>query len=324
MILEDRIYGKEEVKEKILIDLINSPELERLKGVSQLGLPEKYSSKKGFSRYEHSLGVFLLVRKLGATIDEQIAGLLHDINHLSFSHVIDWVLGDPTKEDHQDKNYASFLKNSLIPKILSKYNFDFSYFLNLDKFSLVEKEAPSLCADRIDYSLREMNVDGNCEISQRIFENLAVKENQIVFKNWEYASLFAKEYSSLQNNSWGSEDSRARHFILSEVLKKSFKEKILKLEDLKNSEEEILNHLENSSDSFIKNYLNLLRDGFELLDDSNGFELKKKFRYIDPEILFNGFYKSLSNFSNEYSNFLNQEKRKYFLENQRRVIPKRK
>ena len=39
------------------------------------------------THFEHSLGAFILVRRLDAALDEQIAALLHDASHTAFSHV---------------------------------------------------------------------------------------------------------------------------------------------------------------------------------------------------------------------------------------------
>lgn len=324
MILEDRIYGREKIDEKILIEIIKSKEFERLKGVSQLGLPEEYYIKKGFSRHEHSLGVFLLLRKLGASLEEQVAGLLHDINHLSFSHVIDWLLGDPTKDDYQDKNYFNFLKKSSLPSLLEREGFELDLFSDLSKFVLLEREAPSLCADRIDYSLREISIDGDEKKAKNIFNDLIVREKQVMFRSLEYANLFAKEYSSLQINSWASEKSRSRYFILSEILKESFNKKIISLKDLEKPESEILNNLEIADNYLINKNLNLLKKGFDLVEDEKGISLNKKFRYIDPEISINGSYKKLSEISSEYFNFIEKEKIRNNFTTKFKIVPLKK
>lgn len=308
MKIEDLIYGEEEIKEEILIDLINSKELQRLKGVSQLGLPDKYSLKKGFSRYEHSLGVLILLRRLGASLDEQIAGLLHDVNHLAFSHIIDWVFGDPSEEDYQDKHFFSFLKNSSIPNILEKYGFPLNTLEHFEKYTLLEQKAPRLCADRVDYSLRELATDGFIEISKKIFMNLKNFEGTITIKDLEIGKLFYDKYSHLNKYFWSGEEFRTRYFIFASILKKSFEKNLLIFEDLVKSEEEIINILLNSKDEFIMQNLNLLVEGFDLIEDGCGIELKTKFRYIDPEILFGGNYEKLSNLSKEYQKIIEEEK----------------
>ena len=287
-----------------MIDLINCDSIQRLKNVSQFGIPKEYYHKKfDYTRYEHTIGVFILLRKLGATLEEQIAGLLHDISHTAFSHVIDWVLGDSKKEDYQDNVFFEFLKNSEIPSILKKYQIDENIFSNLKNFTLLEKEIPSLCADRIDYTLRELFKEGS-QITKKIFFDLVVKDNQIVFKNKDNAEIFAKEYLQLQTQHWAGDQAKARYFILSNLLKHSMNKKIISLTDLYSSEKFILNKLENSDDNFILENLGLLKNGFEVLESSDGIELKKKFRYVNPEIFLGEKIYLLSDLSSNYSSLI--------------------
>jgi hypothetical protein len=308
--IEDRIYGKEEIKDKVLIDLINSESIQRLKDISQLGMAKEYSHVGWFSRFEHSLGTMILLNRLNASLDEQIAGLIHDSNHTTFSHVIDWVLGDPTKEDHQDKTYESFIKNSEISEILEKHSFNCDFILNYKNFRLLERELPSLCVDRIDYCLREMSmIKEKSSLVKKIINDLSVKDNQIVFKNKEIAELFGKEYSERQKLNWGSDQTRAGYVILANILRNALDKKIINLDDFKGTETPLLNKLYLSKDKFILNNLNLLKKGFTTEEDDGGIELKTKFRYIDPEVSLNGFYKKLSEISEDYLKIIKTEKK---------------
>ena len=59
MKIDDVIWGDFEIKENVLIELINCKSIQRLKRISQHGC--KQDRKWGqFTRYEHSIGVFLL------------------------------------------------------------------------------------------------------------------------------------------------------------------------------------------------------------------------------------------------------------------------
>ena len=49
------------------------------------------------TRYEHSVGVMLLARRVGGGLREQVAALLHDVSHTAFSHVIDHVFHDQAR-----------------------------------------------------------------------------------------------------------------------------------------------------------------------------------------------------------------------------------
>ena len=157
MDIQDRIYGKFEINEKVLTELIESPAIQRLKGINQFGMPQRFYPYPGFSRYEHSIGVMLVLRKLKANIEEQVSGLIHDVSHTAFSHLVDWVIGDREKEDHQDKNLQKIVSLSTIPEILQKHNLDSEKVIEIKNYRLLERPTPYLCADRIDYALREFH-----------------------------------------------------------------------------------------------------------------------------------------------------------------------
>jgi len=304
----DNIYGEEEIDGKVLIDLINSQELQRLKNISQMGLPQEYYHKPVFSRYEHSVGVLILLRRLGANLNEQIAGLLHDISHTAFSHTIDWVIGDPTKEDYQDNNYLKVLENSSIPEILMRHGINYKEMSNLEDFSLLEKEIPGLCADRVDYAIREFKYWLNPEIVGLCVGNLINYNGQIAFKSKEVAKNFAEHYLRCQNEHWAGDEAKVRYEIFANILKKALEKEIISLQDFNKIDEEIIKKLKESLDKEILNKLDLLEKKLIIKEDKAGILLRKKFRYVDPEVLINNQIKRLSEISKEYAERLEKEK----------------
>ena len=110
----DRVYGEFEITEPVILELINSASLQRLKDVDQAGYrplwvkPDVDTGEYDHSRFAHSVGVYLLLRKYGVSLEEQIAGLIHDISHSAFSHCIDYILnsGSEKKHDHQDNIFV--------------------------------------------------------------------------------------------------------------------------------------------------------------------------------------------------------------------------
>src|SRR5207237_6182368 len=105
----DRVYGDVAIEEPGILDLIGSPTFERLKGVRQAGPSALTFPFKNVTRFEHSLGVFLLLRRLGADRREQVAGLLHDISHTAFSHAVDFVFASE-EQDHHERLKPEFLQ----------------------------------------------------------------------------------------------------------------------------------------------------------------------------------------------------------------------
>ncbi len=153
MIVSDIIYGDYNV-DHVLAELIMSKPVQKLKGIHQGGASYLVNEEWNVTRYEHSVGVMLLIKKLGGSIEEQIAGLLHDVSHTAFSHVIDFVL-ENKEEDYHEKIYQKVIIDSEIPCILKKHGYDYKDILfNESKWTLLEQPAPELCADRVDYTLR--------------------------------------------------------------------------------------------------------------------------------------------------------------------------
>lgn len=98
---QDRVYGPSSIEDSGILELIDCPTFQRLKGVRQAGPSALAFRFKDVTRFEHSLGVFLLLRRLGADPREQIAGLLHDISHTAFSHAVDFIISSQEQDHHE-------------------------------------------------------------------------------------------------------------------------------------------------------------------------------------------------------------------------------
>ena len=81
----DPIYGTVDIPEPVLLDLMQTQAVHRLHGVLQHGVSALVGVTVPTSRFEHSMGVMLLVRRLGASLEEQIAALLHDVSHTALA-----------------------------------------------------------------------------------------------------------------------------------------------------------------------------------------------------------------------------------------------
>lgn len=309
MKLFDKIYGEEEVNENVLIELINSKDMQRLNGITQQGMPREYWFAPVFTRYEHSLGVLILLRRLGASIEEQIAGLIHDVSHTAFSHVVDWVFGDPSKEDYQDNAHLEVIQNGEVGKILKKYNFNVEEIADLDRHTLLEKELPFVCADRLDYALREILHFESRESIDFILNSVKNEEGKIVFTNSKAAFVFAENFAKCQRELWAAPDPRLRYHILSSALKEAIDEGIISKEDFMSTDWEIIKILEKKGSSRILDKLNILKKKINYVESKEGIKLVKKFRYVNPLVLVNGELKELNKVSVDYERSLRvQEK----------------
>lgn len=305
MIIEDRIYGRFEITEPVLIDLINTPTVTRLKGISTRGYPEFVDSevRNNYSRYEHSVGCMLLLRMLGAGIEEQIAGLLHDVSHSAFSHIIDWVFGDPEVQSHQDSILKDYINKSEIPTILQKYGIDASKISCLEEsesFGLLERKIPGLCADRLDYSLRDMKYTFKIDVKYFI-DNLTVHNNRIVFKSYKPAHEYALAYARCHKHIWAEPSNILRYVVISEFLKKALASKVISYDDFYKDEKQLIEIINTNAEGSLKEEMSRAFGKLHFKQEANGnIRLKTKFRYVDPEFLDNGKVQKVTDVNKDY------------------------
>ncbi len=312
MTLRDKIYGVFKIDDAVIIELLESPSLLRLKKISQYGVPDKYYHLKNYSRYEHSIGVMLLLRKLGATLEEQAAGLIHDVSHLAFSHIADWVFSDGNKgnEDLQDTLMEEFIRDGKIATILTKHGFSVDRLLNEENYPLLEKKIPDLCADRVDYAMREFIYWLNPGIVKKCLDGLINYNGEIVFNDREEAFIFASAFLGLQTKHWGGFESMVRYHLFSEALKLAVREGVVKKKDFYKDEPFILAKLENQKSPEIEDILNLLKKrNLKEYEISSSKKVFKKFRYVDPKVVVDGKLVKLSSLSQKFTKLLDKNRK---------------
>lgn len=179
--INDPIYGSFELPQ-IFEDLLKSTAVQRLSKIHHSGAIFLVNSEICHTRLDHSIGVMLLIRLLGGTELEQLAGLLHDLSHTAFSHVGDYVF-DNKEETYHELLYESVIRNSDLPMMLEKHGYQLQHLLD-GGFSLLEQPLPGLCADRLDYTLRD-SIHAKlitCQHARSFIKHLAIEDNKIVIK----------------------------------------------------------------------------------------------------------------------------------------------
>ena len=312
MKLEDRIYGQVEIVNPVIESLIKSPEMQRLKDISQFGVPDEFYWIRGvasFYRYEHSIGVMNLLTHCKAKEEEQIAGLLHDISHTAFSHVYDWVIENPEKEEYQDSIHQRFFENSEVSRILKSHGLDTTRISNLGNYKLLERGIPDLCADRIDYCLREPFT--TLEMARCFIKNLRVYNGKIVFGDKESAEKFGRHFLKCQVEHWGSAEATVRYHFFSELLKMSLKKRIIRPADFLGTETPIMEKIKSSRNLEVKKYVDMLSGKINYVLDNNcpDLDLRKKFRYVDPEYFGERGIERLSSKDTDYKNLIEIERK---------------
>ncbi|MEN2257288.1 HD domain-containing protein [Paraclostridium benzoelyticum] len=297
----DYIYGEFEL-EDVLIELINCDALQRLKNIHQVGATYLIKEELNVNRFEHSIGVMLLIRLLGGSLKEQIAGLLHDISHTAFSHVIDFVF-DNSDEDYHELIFDEVVINSKIPYILNKYGYDFKEILeNEEQWTILERKAPRLCADRVDYTLRDMYKYGftNKNEINEFLKNIQVLDGEIVTNDIESARWFLELYYTEVIDFFMNPINGYSYDKLSKAIKIAIDENELNLKDMLKTDNEVIDILNKYENNKIKSLMKSLNKNVKLRINEDKYDIfiKGKTRLIDPGVSIGGKVYSLSELDN--------------------------
>lgn len=141
---------------EFLVKYLEVPCLKRLKGIGffcgmDYASKDVYDFRELITRYDHSLTVALLTYKLTNDKKATIAGLFHDVATPCFSHVIDYMNKDYSKQESTEEYTEEILRNdSLLLSLLKKDKIKVEEIFDFKRYSIVDCSRPMLCVDRID------------------------------------------------------------------------------------------------------------------------------------------------------------------------------
>jgi hypothetical protein len=286
MTINDRVYGEINIIEPVLLELINTKAMQRLKEVSQDGATHLIQPARNVTRYEHSLGVWYLAQYFHCSLKEQIACLLHDISHTAFSHVIDCLM-KTVEQDYAEKLTKQFVKNTEIPEILNKFKIRFEDIFNKNNFPLLNNELPDISFDRLDYFLRDA-VTLNflpLSVSKSYLMNLSVDSNVLYFSDLSFAANFSILFMNCSRLCWTDPTGVGSYYLLAEAMRLGLAMNLISEADFYNSEISLLTKLRKGRNSQINTLLDRLSPGKEFINstkESAEFFGKIKSRFVDP------------------------------------------
>lgn len=293
----DTFYGALEVEEPVLLELIASPAFQRLKGIHQYGVSYYTTHKEEYTRYDHSLGVFAVLRLKGASLEEQVAGLLHDVSHTVFSHVGDFVFARQyQEEDYQNSIHERFLEASGLGNILRAYSLSPSDVLPEEElFPALEQPKPNLCADRIDYNIQGAYYRGfiTQEEGRQILEDLDFIEGHWVSKSFSPINKIASFALFMTQDCWSSPTNHFASHILADALLRAIEIHLISWQDVHFGVDDVIwNLLLNNQDQVLQRLMESLfqvPSSFELVDPAVADRIiYGKFSGINPWILMDG------------------------------------
>lgn len=315
MIVKDRIYGDIIITNPVIVDLINSQPMLRLKEISQDGAVHFIQPVRNVTRFEHSIGTWYLSYRYKRPLEEQIAALLHDTPHTAFSHVIDFVVGDQNHEYH-DNFLEQVILRSDIPEILSKHQIDLEKVLRKEDFPLLENNLPDISVDRWDYFMRDGYMKGLLpkEVIQLFLKSIKEKHGVFYFVDLQVASLFAVLFLNFCRLIWLDPTSHGSYFLLANAIKLALEKHYLTHSDLFRTDIEVMETLQGVNDKEIQAFLARLVPGKEFHYAPKGkaeFYGTNKPRFVDPIVLVENSYKRISDLIPEMKEYFTEFETRY-------------
>jgi len=232
----ETVYGDFDVQEEVILELVECPAFQRLKHVHQYGIVPYFEECEEYTRYQHSLGVFALLRKNGLPLEEQIAGLLHDVSHTVFSHFGDYFFQFFSDENsYQDSIHEWYLHASGIGKVLERHGLKVNEVLHKSgNFHAAARPLPNLSADRGDYNIQGAYRHGDITYDEmlKLFDDLQYLDGHWTLSNVSLAEKIGRFSLHMSVHAWSGPYQAHANTLLAEALHILVDEGTLSLEDI--------------------------------------------------------------------------------------------
>jgi uncharacterized protein len=302
--LDDAVYGPMVLDEPLLIDLYRSAAVQRLGSIYQGGITAFINPARRTTRLDHSVGVMALLRRLGAGLLEQAAGLIHDVPHTAFSHVVDFLFPNQEHTFHE-AHRESVIVTSDLPEIFERHGLDWRTVSDADRFSLLEQTLPALCADRLDYFLRDgvaLGMVSSAEVA-RLLAHLDVWEGRIILDDQDVARWLGDRFIAIDDAVWCSVQEIGWYVAMAQALGAAIKASVITESDLWGTDEAVLQRLRVAQLPEIQRWLDLLRWDVHFVRDDVHPDLVTlpKVRAVDPSVLVDEQARPLSHLDSDFA-----------------------
>ncbi|MCA9385845.1 HD domain-containing protein [Candidatus Dojkabacteria bacterium] len=302
MQFDDILYGKITIKNPIIQSIVATDAFQRLKEINQYGgVNFLYKDSYQTTRFEHSIGVWHILATVGASIEVQIAGLIHDIGHAAFSHMVDHVLTD--EDFHHDSAH-------LLPGIAEVHNIiekaGVTLKNDLDDYTEIKAKLPLVGADRIDYAMRDYYaVIGHKEgFGKSVLNNLILQNGKILFTDPTICREFALDGTDALTELVYAPEIAPIYAALMKMIDQGLQKEIIARQDLFLTDKGLFNKLMNARDQLDQTSIKIFEEKFRVesgtQQDHDFFQTSDKLRYFDPELFIDGEIKTLSKIDPEF------------------------
>ncbi|MDB5349932.1 MAG: superfamily phosphohydrolase [Planctomycetota bacterium] len=285
----DRVYGEVEIDDPEILALIRCPTVQRLRGIRQAGPSAFAFPFKNVTRFEHCLGVYLLLTRLGADRRQRVAGLLHDISHTAFSHAVDFIFHSD-EQDYHEKLKPEFLRRPDVAGVLGRMGYEPAEFYDDSIYPILERPLPLLCADRLDYFLRDSLA---CEVSTpesvaRCLAHITVVDDLIAFTDPAVATDAVERFAEMNRRYWAGETESFIYNEFADALREAFRIGALRESDLLRDDSHVLSRLRGSGNARIAQAMEHIEHFRPEMLAGFVAKVSPKVRWLDPPVAVEG------------------------------------
>ena len=232
------------------------PMLQRLKNVGLLcgtDWSPLYKNRFYYSRFDHSVGVALIIWHFTHDKAQTISGLLHDVSTPVFSHVSDFRKGDAlTQTETEGTNESIIRSDRNLDALLAVDGLKVEQVEDYHKYPIADNEIPQLSSDRLEYMFPSgMALDGSWDLPsvRRAYEDLEVLRNEeglpeLGFKTLEIAEDYTRRFCMIGHILQLNENKLTLH-LLGKIMNLAVEEGILSEADfMTKAEAEIIGILD--------------------------------------------------------------------------------
>lgn len=251
-----KILCPEEDFPDFLAPYLQLPLLTRLKGIGLLcgtDWTKLYRNRFYYSRFDHSLGVALIIWHFTHDKAQTLAGLFHDVSTPVFSHVSDFRKGDALTQTATEEPNSTLIKGDReLARLLAADGLTASQVCDYHLYPVADNEIPCLSADRLEYMYPSgMALDGSWtyeEISRTYNDIKILKDGEgrpeLGFKTLEIAEEYTRHFCLTGHILQLNENKLCLH-LLGQIMNLATEEGILQEEDFMTlSEAEIIKKID--------------------------------------------------------------------------------
>lgn len=277
-------------------DACASSAMQRLKGID-MNCGMNYTSfplfcgKPAYTRYEHSVGVSLLIYRFTKDLKQSLAGLFHDIATPAFSHVVDFMSGDHMRQEMTEESTGQIIRSdAVIAGVLTHCGLSFQDVDNYHRFPIADNDSPKLSCDRLEYTLGNAVNYGFEKPSfvMDVINDLTIIKNEsgeeeLAFRSPSAALRFA-DTALACGRVYSGDENRFCMEYLARLLRKCIQTGSLSRQELLKDEAHVISRI--LSSPYAKEWEIFRRfNAIVPADESDGLNLDAKRRYIDPLVI---------------------------------------